>query len=1016
MRRWIPAAAWDNPVTVLMGCLALLVLGTIAYINIPVQLMPQGFEPSFLWVNVRMQDGSPKEIDELVVRPVEGQLATIAGLASLSSEADDDNAGFGLEFHQSVDMDRAYNDVVDRLERAMADLPSDVESYYIWRYNPDDEPIVWIGVSTPESVTDPYFVLNRIIQPKLERIPGVAATEVWGVPQRRIGVEFDRERMITHKLSTFEVQQALFRDSFQMSGGRIHDRGTDRLVRSVSRMTDIEQLKRFPVADGLFLEDVASVEYQLVGSRSINRVDGAPGAVIPIRKESSANTVETTQAVMAALEELKNDPRVEGSEFHVFFSQGELIEQSMVTLRDTALIGGLFAVIILFVFLRDWRMTLLISLAIPFSLLITVSVLYLRGDSLNLLALMGLMLAVGMVVDNGIVVVETIYRERAAGKSPREAAISGTSEVNLAILMSTLTTMVVFLPVILMSEDAGFSFFMGVLGFPVVFALAASLLVAVVFAPLATRYIGAAEVKADPRWLVWVTERYSRLLAWVLSHRTDAAMALIAMFLLTLFPLSQTQCAGEADGNINDFTIRFSTPREAGSSTLVNTTQLLEDLVENHKEQWGVRVYRSRTSIDNSNGRIYVYLDSDTPIPREQVIEQAKSLFPTDLPGTEIAVGWGGGGAGGTNTASVTLTGEDVEVLEGLADEARRRLAAMPGVLDAHLDREGAAMDEIQLAVKREQAERYGVTATEIGQTVSAAMRLNRLPSLLEGDREIDVVSSFEDDDRRDIATLRDFPTFSQTTGGLVPLRTLTEVVVTQGPVEISRENRQTALKVTADLETGDNIDGFALVDAALADMAFPRGYGYERGRDWDQQEADQSAMYWALFLSITFVFLLMGVLFESVLLPLAVITTVPLAIIGAFWGLYLTGTPMDVMAGIGLVILVGVIVNNGIVLVDLVTQMRASGMTRTDALLRAAERRFRPIVMTALTTICGLIPMAAGSSSFVGIPYSPMGRIVVSGLIVGTLLTLVFVPWIYSVLDDLGIAGRRLVSHLRRA
>ena len=221
---------------------------------------------------------------------------------------------------------------------------------------------------------------------------------------------------------------------------------------------------------------------------------------------------------------------------------------------------------------------------------------------------------------------------------------------------------------------------------------------------------------------------------------------------------------------------------------------------------------------------------------------------------------------------------------------------------------------------------------------------------------------------------------------------------------------------MTADLETGDNIDGFALVDAAMADMAFPRGYGYERGRDWDQQEADQSAMYWALFLSITFVFLLMGVLFESVLLPLAVITTVPLAVIGAFWGLYLTGTPMDVMAGIGLVILVGVIVNNGIVLVDLVTQMRAAGMTRTDALLRAAERRFRPIMMTALTTICGLIPMAAGSSSFVGIPYSPMGRIVVSGLIVGTLLTLVFVPWIYSVLDDLGVAGRRLVNHLRRA
>lgn len=1015
MRRWLPAAAWDHPVTVFMGCLALLVLGLISYQSIPVQMMPEGYEPSFLHVRVGLADASPKEVDERIVRPVEGQLATIAGLADLSSEADEDSASFNLEFHQSVDMDRAYNDVTDRLERAMADLPDDVENYWIWRFNPADEPIVWAGVSTPDTVSDPYFVLTKVVQPRIERIPGVAAIDIWGVPQRRIGVDFDREKLLTHGLNTYQIQQAIWADSFQMSGGRIEDRGTDRLVRSVSRMTDIEELRNFPIADGLVLEDVARVEYELVGDRSINRIDGDSGAAIAIRKESSANTLETTERVMEALEELKNDPRVEGSRFHVFFSQGNLIQQSLDTLRDTALIGGLFAVVILFIFLRDWRMTLLIALAIPFSLLITISVLYLRGDSLNLLALMGLMLAVGMVVDNAIVVIETIYRQRADGAEPREAAVGGTSEVNLAILMSTLTTMVVFLPVILMAEDAGVAFFMGVLGFPVVFALAASLLVAVVFAPLATRYIGAAQVKPDPRWLVWLTTRYARALRWVLAHRVDAAVALVAMALLTVIPVSNTRCSGEGDGNINDFTIRFSSPREAGSDRLIATAQLLEDLVENHKESWGVRVYRSRTSIDNSNGRIYVYLADELPIPREQVIERAKKLFPEDIPGTDITVGWGGGGAGGSSSVSVTVTGEDVDVLEGLADEVRRRLAGMPGVLDAQLDREGGGIDELRLRVKRSQAERYGISATEVGQTVAAAMRLNALPPLVQDDREIDVVASFESADRASIEMVRDFPTFSQATGSIVPLRTLTEVEVSKGPVEIRRDNRRTALKVTADLEQGDDIDGFALAEAALADMAFPRGYRWEKGRAWEDQQSDNSSLWQAMLLSIVFIFLLMGILFESVLQPLVVITTVPLAMFGALWGLYLTSTPLDIMAGIGLIILVGVIVNNGIVLVDLVAQLRAEGMDRVDALVHAAERRFRPILMTALTTICGLVPMAIGNSSFVGVPYAPMGRSVMSGLVAGTLLTLVFVPWMYTVVDDLGVASRRLVNHLVR-
>jgi HAE1 family hydrophobic/amphiphilic exporter-1 len=1009
MRRWLPAAAWDHPVTVTVGFVALLLLGLLAWVRVPVQMMPSGFDPSFLWVRVVLDDASPKEVDDTVVSPVAGQLATVPGLKSIESGAETDGAWFGLEFYQSVDMDRAYDDVADRIERAMADLPDDVEQYFIYRFNPSDEPIVWAGVSTPDTVDDPYFLLNRVIKPRIVRIPGVAAVDVWGIPQRRVQVEFDRERLITHGVNTYDIQRRLWADSFQMSGGRIHDRGQDRLVRSLSRLDDLAALQAFPVKEGVVLSDVADVRYRNVAESSVNRVDGELGAAMAIRKESSANTVEVARAVEQVLAELSADPRAQGAEFFVFFSQGELIQQSLDTLTSSAVTGGIFSIVILFVFLREWRMTLLISAAIPFSMLLTVAVLYLRGESLNLLAMMGLMLAVGMVVDNAIVVVEAIYRRRAEGASPREAAVEGTGEVSLAIVLSTGTTMVVFLPIILMSENAGFSFFMGVLGFPVVFALAASLLVALVFAPLATRYLRADHVPAEPAWLVRVSEAYARALRWCLTHRPDTGLGLVVLLMLTAIPVTSVQCVGEADGNINDFVIRFSVPHEAGLARRDALVRQFEDLVENHREVWGVRVYRSRLADDSDRGAVFVYLESEPPISREEVIEQARAKLPDDVPGVEASIGWQGGEGGSGNQTTVVLTGEDVDVLLGLADEVRRRLEASEGVLSAVVDQEAGGADEYRLRPKRDQLARYGVSGQSVGQTVAAAMRSNRLPALKEGEREVDVVGAFALSDRSDVDTLLDFPVFAPATASIVPLRALVDAEVARGPSEIHREQRRTSISVTADLDREID-DPEAIVEAALADMEFPRGY--RRGEDSSarDQEEDDSARNWALLLSAVFVFLLMGVLFESFLLPLAVITTVPMAMLGAFWGLWLTDTPMDVMAGVGLVVLIGVIVNNGIVLLDLVTQLRAEGQDRVDALVHAARVRLRPILMTALTTIIGLVPMAAGSASFVGIPYAPLGRTVMGGLVAGTLLTLVYVPLFYVLLDDVGLALRRLI------
>ena len=1004
LRERLPQLAWDRPVTIFMVFVACLVVGTVAAWRIPVQMMPSGFEPGMLWVWVPYPEAGPAEVDERIVRPIEAQFGTVSGISTLHSRANPDAASFSVRFHQSVDMDEAYNSVVDRLERAMPDLPDDVERYGVFRYNPNDQPIMFTGVSLPEDVEDPYYVMTRVVQPALERIPGVAALDVWGVPRRGIFIDYDKDRSYAHGVDLGDLQRRLNRDNFQLASGKIEDRGLVRHTRSLSPVKSVEDLVRYPVRGDIVLGDIADVQLRSAYSASINRVNGEEAAAIAIRKEASANTVQVANAVEEALEGLQASPRTEGAAFFTFFSQGDLINDSVNTLATTALYGGLFAIAVLWLFLREWRMTLLISASIPFSMLITVGVLYFVGSTMNLISMMGLMLAVGMVVDNAIVVVETIYRRRADGSEPREAAVKGTAEVNLAILVSTLTTMVVFLPVILISDNANLSFFMGVLGMPVVYALGASLVVALLFAPLATRFIGHAQVREDPAWMQWMKRRYRDVLSLSLRRPVDSVMTLLALAMLTTaVALPGVQCT-EGEENLNDFVVRFSVPPQADILERDEIVQAMEETVAERTEKWGVRVYRTRLQDTDREGRMWVYLKSDGPMARADVMEEAKEALPSDLPGVRVQVGWDGGVEGeGQKQINLSVVGEDTKVLAGLADEVARRVRSVEGILGAHVDQQSEGANEVRLIVDREAAARYGVDATQIGMLVSYAMRGSSLPEVRDGEREIPVSSRFSLEDRSDLDALLSFDLWSPMLQRLIPLRTVTDVEYGKGPGGIYRQNRSTTMGITLDLK--DDVTPEELwpqLDAAIGDMAFPRGYDWEKGQTYDRQNEENEAFLLAMMLSVAFVFLLIGILFESWILPMAIVTTIPMAIVGALWGLYITDTAMDTLALVGMIVLVGVVVNNGIVLVDLITQLRREGLDRVEAVVSAGERRLRPILMTALTTIFGLLPMALGSSSFIGMPYAPMGRTVIGGLVASTLLTLLFVPLLYTLLDDL--------------
>lgn len=1004
MHRLLPRFAVNRPVTVVTAFLVVLVVGLIAWWRIPVQMMPSGFDPPFLWVWVPYEDSTPVETEAAVVRPIEEQLRTVPGIRHLSSNAGRDYASFEVEFRNSVDMDEAYNSIADRLERTRAQLPTDVDQTFIWRFDPTDEPVTWAGISVPAGQKDVYQLVTKVIQKRLERIPGVGRVDVWGVDEPIVWIEFNREALIAQNVDLVSLMARLGTDNFQLASGRVEDRGQVRFVRSLSRFESIDEIRAWPISEGVRLGDVASVEHRPTASSDINRIDGKDGMALAINKESSANTVEVCDEIRKAFAELEADPRLAGFTFPVFFDQGQLIQKSMHTLQRSAIEGAILAIFVLLLFLRELRITLLITTTIPISLLFTIGWMYFSGDSLNLLSMLGLMLAVGMVLDNAVVVVESIYRTRQGGVDPKTAAIEGTGRVFVAVTLSALTAMIVFLPIMLMTGDATFSFFMRALGTPVVVVHIGALLASLLFSPLSTAWLAGDHVKEDARWLCWVTRQVDRGVAFALRKPVDTLVGILAVLTLTVaLPVRGVGCSEDAQGNLNDFTVRFEVPPAYTYAERLDVVKAFEGIAEKNKDAWGVRVYRTRLSADSRSGRLYVYLDdaSATAMPREEVLKSVSKQLP-DLPGVTTEVSWSETQTNQNTSIGVRLRGEDTETLQGLASEAMRRIRSVDGVLGVHSGVDSSGQEEIRLVIDRSAASRYGVSASLVGRLVSFAMRGAPLPSWFQGEKETRVFARFGLQDRSSVDKLMGFEVAAPLAGTSVPLRSLVRAGVASSWGTIRREDGRTALSLTADVAPGMEKDEVrARIDGALAGMEWPRGYGLDRGNDFEAELESDRARNLALLLSVTFVFLVMGVILESWLLPLTVLTTVPMAMLGVYWGLWVTDTPFDAMAGVGFIILVGIVVNNGIVLIDLVTHLRAEGKPRDEALREAVRVRLRPILMTALTAIMGVVPMSLGKDTFIGIPYAPLGRVILFGMLAGTVLTLFFVPYLYALLDD---------------
>ncbi len=998
----------NRPVTVFMVLLSLLVVGVIAYVKIPILLQPEGRSRPFLMIRAGYPNSSPREVEKQITNPIEDMLETVNGIKETFSNSDTNGAFIFVKFDSNTDMDVAYGEVQNRLDRTRSQLPDDLEEIHISHRGPEDTPVMWFGVSMKVNPEDPHYFFKTHILQKIKRIDGVAKVDYGGIDSKEIQIKLNSEKIKAHRVSIYDLVRRLRDSNFTMTGGEVTSKGSIISIRSIGTFDSLEEIRNIPLGKGdLQLSDVATVSYEPPEKDRVYRVNGKKALNAAIYKESTANTVEVCRRLKNLFKEkLKNDPNLGGTDFHIFFNQGELIMGSINTLKKTGLYGGIFAFFILLFFLRRYLMTIIICLAIPLSVFIAITVMYFRGESLNVVSLMGLMLAVGMVVDNAIVLVEGIRQKREEGYSGKEAALRGASDVSLAITTATFTTLVVFLPLLLMFDNAVFRYMMKVFGFPICYALLASLFVALVFIPLISILIPRSGKTKQSRAInkagIWL----QKTVKWTLDHRVESLMIFLLLFSTTFLANDLLKKTDEMEGNIRNFQFRFIMPDNYTLEETGKIFEKIENIIFKHKEEYDIKDVLTRYR--DTEGRVEVFLESadESDVKVKDAVKDFKELFP-DFPGVKMLLGWHKStGSGGDASVTLRLRGKDTKRLLELSETVARRLRTIPSVIDVETDRD-RAKDEAVINVNRKLARKYGISPSVIAQTVAFSIRGTPLPEYRTSEREIDINLRFREKDRETVSQLKDLNVGSMG-GRMIPLNTIADFSIQPGYGEIHHVNKKTTVEIKVDTTKEDMENLYNRIDEKMDEIVFPRGYSWSKGSRYSRMREASQTRQFAWVFSIVFVFLLMGVLFESFVLPLSILFSIPFAFFGAFWSLVITDTPMDMIVGIGMVLLIGIVVNNAIVLVDRINQFRRRGKSRREAILKGTKQRFRPIVMTALTTISGMVPMAIGSSNMVGIPFSPLGRAVIGGLIASTFSTLILLPLFYTFMEDFANLIRR--------
>ena len=998
-----------RPVTTLMVFVSLVMVGGISARLIPMELFPELDFP-FIFVQVPYPGSTPEEVERQITRPVEEVLATISDVKSMRSDSGEGSAGIGLEFDWGTDTDLKAIEIREKLDGIRDQLPADIERVFVWQRSTTDEPILEMRISSERDLSGAYDLLDRKLKRPLERIEGVSSVELHGVYPREVRIELMADRVAAHRIDLGQLVQTLQRANFSVTAGRITDRSRRYAVRPVGELTEVEQVQNLVVGEGVRLKDIATIIYDDPELDHGRHLDGTYAIGIDVMKEGGANTVEVARRILDALDAMGDDPEMRGITVYPLDNSAEGITSSLRDLLTAGLLGGILALVVLYLFLRRLSTTLIVALAVPISIIVTVGALYFLGLTLNILSMMGLMLAVGMLVDNAVVVTESIHRHQHLNpEDPVGTTLTGVREVALAVTAGTLTTAIVFLPIIVSQADQ-VTVFLKHVSIAICVALAVSLLISLTIVPLMTVRLKPPAPTASANAIERFTERYGRMLEWLLTHRKATFWVVTGVLLSVAVPAALVD---------QDF---FPDERDARELRLfyrLNDTYTL-DRVEDAVDTIEAYLFANKEPFEIES--VYTYYTPNFASTTLLLTDEGKTdpealedRILKDMP--KLAIGqpaftWER--PGGVESVRVTLTGESSQRLAEYAEQVEDILSRIEGFKGVRSEATQGER-EVHVVVDRERARQYGFSTQQVAQTVAAAMRGQNLRRFRTETGEVAVRLQFQDDDRESLDNLRNLSLLRSGTE-TVRLASVADLRVRRGPRSIHREDRVTLLGVTAQLDGLTTSEAQEKIREAMARYELPKGYAWGFGQRFRRAEESQSIMLQNFLLALVLIYLVMAALFESLMHPLAIWSSIVFAIIGVFWFFFLTGTTLSIMAWIGSLILTGVVVNNGIVLIDHINHLRSTGLERERAIVQAGKERLRPIVMTALTTVLGLIPLAIGNTQIGGDGphYYPMARAIVGGLLFSTLVTLVLLPSVYVMLDDLRAWSRRIVRAAR--
>jgi len=1007
----LPSLAVRRPITTAMILVSVLLVGVIAFNRLPLAFLPEVDAP-FIFVDIPYQNSHPQQIEREITKPVEESLATLSGVKSLNSTTTADGAQFFLEFSWGQDIDVVRMQVSEKMDQVEPTLPNDIGPVLIFSFNTNSIPVVQGRIAAEGVDLSQNFELleARILNP-IRRVAGVARVDLGGVEPRELFVDLILDKVKQHSVDVGGLAQLLQSVSANTVLGRADAGGLRYTVRALGAFDSIEALENLVIDErGLRLGEVAEITYEEPPLTFGRHLDGDYAVAIEVYKESTANTVEVVRAVHQVVqEEINNDPLLEGINLWVWEDQGEEITNGIDGLKKAGLAGALLATLSLYFFLRRFDSTVIVSLSIPFSIIATCGVMYFLGGTLNILSMMGLMLAVGMLVDNAIVVLESIDRRMRSETDRTKAALGGAKQVLMAVTASTATTLIVFLPMVVGAGTA-LTTWLKEVGLTISIALACSLFSSLTLIPLMSAHFLKVRKNGRNRIIEWLEERYVRVLAWTLAHRVKTFGLLAVGLVVGFLPFF----AGWVESAVFSGTLNKRLFMEyefddfhykSQSEAAVNR---VEAYLESKRDQLPVEsVYsfyaenRAETTITLSQQNL-----SDDQI--KELRTRIREGLP-EIPGVRIVFREEADEGGTTTYFAVKLFGQDASVLYDLAEEAARRLETVDGVEDISRPR-GEGRREIQVSLDRDRAADLGLSAEDVTQLLAFTLGGVRLDRFNAGDREVVTWLALRLEDRSRLEDLKQIPITARD-GRSVLLDDVAEFRIIERPQAIEREDRKVrvAVRGTYDGESWD--DAKESIEGLMNAFDLPAGYSWSWNDRIVEQAEEDAEMGVNFLLALVLVYLVMASLFESLTQPFAILFAIPFALPGTAWMLALTNTPFNLMAQIGLLILMGIVVNNGIVLVDHMNHFRRQGMGAEEAILKAGRDRLRPILMTAATTIIGLLPLAIGGVNISGLLYYPMARTVMGGLITSVFLTLVVLPYITLGTEALSRWLRRLWS-----